>query len=909
MICHIRHIPRQAAHARPRFRFPSGTFNEFSISSVVHLSALFLSLLHSIAHTKHVKMSGMNFANANSPARPGRSPSPTGNGHGVDYTISADHSGGHAAFVESNYSQLAAKELSLSTGPNMQHNGALQDYQMQLMLCEQQNKKRLLMARQEQEQQISRLPSPYFAGIPNRADDRESSFEILTDDDFAGSDADGLEQSKRNKRKRRKVLETDAPAEPVVDQPVQEVPNTPPAALQHYLVLHRVSCTTGMHRCDRNVYLSEPHKIKIRGLVHLAGGDVVDDTDAYLSARPDTAFIVYRDYQCGDPSAVMRRTHSSSNSGTRFLRESITVESEQLHSALRAISKWAPNDEQDRRATGSSSTSTLLQTNLPNEYSHYFLYHHSHDIQRVAEETNETGIMALATFLRDCPDPMYEKCDTLFGQHLVSAETLPWLYQPNDVLVSAEGPLEIAYVLQLPARLRSNGVDLSVWNWGYDGHFLRRNFENPSVSMAQYGTIPIRQLAVYPLFYASEETKQTLLKTGEKFWSLRNCTHVSYQGPDYQGERIYPWDTRCMIDYETYHKFHPHAAAFSFGGHRSNVSFDMWPTELRKDTILTPLQTMLLPPGIHGFLLGEKKWVHLLVDRIRPISWNKEAFEKLVLPPRIKNLVKALVTVRAGTATTSNPNHPSTSTSNSSQLSGKRDDIIGGKGSGLIMLLHGGPGTGKTLTAESVAELAEMPLYSVTCGDIGTKPDAVEKYLASVLHLGKEWNCVLLLDEADVFLEERSLSDLERNSLVSVFLRTLEYYDGVLILTSNRVGTFDEAFKSRIQVALHYPVLDGPSREKIWRNFLGMLKEDQVDVDFGGIEAKMKELAGVQMNGRQIRNAITTARQLAVFEGDGTQLGWEHVEQAIETAGNFDRYLRDVHGHGDAEWARSNNLR
>jgi SpoVK/Ycf46/Vps4 family AAA+-type ATPase len=105
-----------------------------------------------------------------------------------------------------------------------------------------------------------------------------------------------------------------------------------------------------------------------------------------------------------------------------------------------------------------------------------------------------------------------------------------------------------------------------------------------------------------------------------------------------------------------------------------------------------------------------------------------------------------------------------------------------------------------------------MPLYNVTCGDIGTSADEVEKYLQTVLVLGKTWNCVLLLDEADGFLEERSMSDLERNSLVSVFLRTLEYYDGILILTSNRVGTFDEAFKSRIQVALHYPNLDRVAR-------------------------------------------------------------------------------------------------
>ena len=194
-----------------------------------------------------------------------------------------------------------------------------------------------------------------------------------------------------------------------------------------------------------------------------------------------------------------------------------------------------------------------------------------------------------------------------------------------------------------------------------------------------------------------------------------------------------------------------------------------------------------------------------------PVTWNKDAFERLVLPKKTKDLVKALVMVRTSKL----------GEQQGMSLSGKRkrDDLIAGKGNGLIMLLHGGPGTGKTLTAESVAELAEMPLYNVTCGDIGTSADAVEKYLQTVLVLGKTWNCVLLLDEADVFLEQRSLSDLERNSLVSVFLRTLEYYDGILILTSNRVGTFDEAFKSRIQVALHYTNLDRVARKKIWKNF------------------------------------------------------------------------------------------
>ena len=82
--------------------------------------------------------------------------------------------------------------------------------------------------------------------------------------------------------------------------------------------------------------------------------------------------------------------------------------------------------------------------------------------------------------------------------------------------------------------------------------------------------------------------------------------------------------------------------------------------------------------------------MHLLVERMQPVNWNKVAFEQLVLPKRTKNLIKALVVVRKQTLGDSGLQIG---------LKGKRDDIIAGKGSGLIMLLHGGPGTGKTLTA------------------------------------------------------------------------------------------------------------------------------------------------------------------------------------------------------------------
>ena len=94
-------------------------------------------------------------------------------------------------------------------------------------------------------------------------------------------------------------------------------------------------------------------------------------------------------------------------------------------------------------------------------------------------------------------------------------------------------------------------------------------------------------------------------------------------------------------------------------------------------------------------------------------------------------------------------------------------DFIPGKGQGLIILLHGAPGTGKTATAEAIAQSYRKPLFSVTCGDLGVTPESVESNLDAILRLAHLWDCVLLLDEADIFLAQRERNELSRNALVS----------------------------------------------------------------------------------------------------------------------------------------------
>ena len=185
-------------------------------------------------------------------------------------------------------------------------------------------------------------------------------------------------------------------------------------------------------------------------------------------------------------------------------------------------------------------------------------------------------------------------------------------------------------------------------------------------------------------------------------------------------------------------------------------------------------------------------------------------------------------------------------------------DFIASKGEGQIFLLHGKPGVGKTTTAECVAELTRRPLLSLTCGDLGIEPLKVEGSLMSWLTLATSWEAILLLDEADVYLESRISQDLQRNTLVSIFLRALEYYQGILFLTTNRVGTFDDAFVSRIHVVIHYPDFDHKQRGQIWDIFFNKLEKEKTNITFSDRTVEYAKANGdmqsLGWNGREIRN-------------------------------------------------------
>ena len=215
-----------------------------------------------------------------------------------------------------------------------------------------------------------------------------------------------------------------------------------------------------------------------------------------------------------------------------------------------------------------------------------------------------------------------------------------------------------------------------------------------------------------------------------------------------------------------------------------------------------------------AFDLAARRWEVVTVDSIETNVKPSNVFDELVLPKEVRQTIYALAKAYEKQG-------------RSRRLA---TDIIRGKGLGTIFLLHGPPGVGKTATAEAISELTNRPLLSLTCGDLGIDSNDVENNLGKYLNWGLGWGAVVLLDEADVFLEQRDIADVGRNSLVSVFLRALEYYSGFLFLTTNRVNVFDEAFISRIHVALHYKPLGPEERSKIWANNIRRLENNGVKV-------------------------------------------------------------------------------
>ncbi|KAJ5964933.1 ATPase AAA-type core [Penicillium vulpinum] len=268
------------------------------------------------------------------------------------------------------------------------------------------------------------------------------------------------------------------------------------------------------------------------------------------------------------------------------------------------------------------------------------------------------------------------------------------------------------------------------------------------------------------------------------------------------------------------------------------------------------------PPYGYGFSLSRKEWGLFFIDSIENVKWKENAWDSLIIGDHEKLVLQSLVTSHS---------YPEDARDQSLQ-----------KGKGLVVLLHGLPGSGKTLTAETAAaEGSKRALMMTSLGELNksNKPASFEFRLKLVLRYATTWSAVVLMDEADVFLEAREDhgDTSHRNALVA------KYFSGIVFLTTNRIKSFDKAMKSRIHLALEYTPPGLGTRERLWVQNLTSISSEETSVD---LDEAINAFLLVKMNGREIANAVHTARTIARFQKRPLEI--EHIEMVLDVWKRFD---------------------
>ena len=235
-------------------------------------------------------------------------------------------------------------------------------------------------------------------------------------------------------------------------------------------------------------------------------------------------------------------------------------------------------------------------------------------------------------------------------------------------------------------------------------------------------------------------------------------------------------------------------------------------------------------PFVRVFSLEIKTYVYADVDDVENYDFDETALSRLHLPDDIHSILSRVF---------------------STPVENIFGDLLRGKHGGAVILACGEPGVGKTLTAEVYAETTKRPLYVLELGELGTSATDVESNLRLVFARVTRWNAVLQFDECEIFLSNRGI-DLDRSAIVGIFLRLLDYYRGLLFLTTNRADALDDAVLSRVMLKLDYPPLDAATRTLVWNTLFDFAGLTLADCDFS-------ELGAIELNGRQIRNLTRLA--------------------------------------------------
>jgi len=188
------------------------------------------------------------------------------------------------------------------------------------------------------------------------------------------------------------------------------------------------------------------------------------------------------------------------------------------------------------------------------------------------------------------------------------------------------------------------------------------------------------------------------------------------------------------------------------------------------------------------------------------------------------------------------------------------------------IIFYGAPGTGKTMTAVSLAKTLKRPILSFDCSKIlsmyvGESEKNVRKIFDDFKTLSKEARVqpILLLNEADQFLSSRieavvGGADKMHNQMQNIFLEQIERFEGILIATTNLLDNIDKAFSRRFNFKIEFKKPDRKDRKRLWQFMLpeNADYEEGFDID---------KLAEFKLTGGEINLVIkNTAYKVAIRE-------------------------------------------
>lgn len=225
----------------------------------------------------------------------------------------------------------------------------------------------------------------------------------------------------------------------------------------------------------------------------------------------------------------------------------------------------------------------------------------------------------------------------------------------------------------------------------------------------------------------------------------------------------------------------------------------------------------------------------------------------------------------------------------------KLDPGLVGQSQG-VLLFHGPSGTGKSMAAEVLAHELGLPLWRLEAAElespfVGESEQRLHSFFASV----KGKPAVLLLDEADTVLMDRGKTtgstQRYQNNLVNTWLRELDRFEGVLVLTTNHAEGLDPAIERRIQFRMAFESPSAEVRAEIWKTLLGEAPiPGRESLDFAQIAESFP------FSGGRIRNAFVDACQRAAVAGAISQDLLIAACQEEQKSALGSPALRTIHG-------------